>query len=459
MKRFNVQQINNSQTMTLIMVHKVIITSDMIDGVIFGNFVMRHGLMTDELQRGRKISMRMNSIFGKLCMLLFAWFTVTIVGSKSSIGSERTPAADRFKNVPLRIWNAVSREYVLFARKVFFRHITTMMMSTSMSHFLVDRSCHKIQYFPTFVERNDGMTAPKVFRNLMQSWKCMKDQSWTIHALNSRFGSNLFSCGMNVQHEDDPVLMTLQEYIASHCQGKNQISSVDPKQWFDVPYIFDPAFDFDCSELLDEYTIPSIFKDGDLLDTLPPDYKPDFRWLLIGGAGSGSRMHVDPCFTSAWNAVVSGTKLWLLIDPRLDLQAPSLRNAPQAAFKQAVINQLPLLEQLDGPDEMIEERLLANIHSEVVNCICKTQGNMSADSLVTIIAQREAELLYVPAGWKHAVLNLTPSVAITHNFLEPAHASNFLRSYRHSVGDKFDALEWQDIDNLIQRPVKRALLT
>jgi hypothetical protein len=48
MKRFNTQQINNSQTMTLIMVQNiVIITSDMIDGVVFGHFVMRHGRMTD----------------------------------------------------------------------------------------------------------------------------------------------------------------------------------------------------------------------------------------------------------------------------------------------------------------------------------------------------------------------------------------------------------------------------
>lgn len=279
----------------------------------------------------------------------------------------------------------------------------------------------------------------------------MKHQSWTIHALNSRFGSNLFSCGMNVHHEDDPVLITLQDYIANYCQGNNRIKSVDPKQWFDVPYIFDPAFDFDCSELLDEYTIPAMFKDKDLLDALPTEYKPDFRWLLIGGTGSGSRMHVDPCFTSAWNAVVSGTKLWLLIDPRLDSVAPSLHSASQVAFKQAAVQQLPLLDQLEGSDEAVEERLLGNIHSEVVSSICKTHGNMDTYSLVTTILQREGELLYVPAGWKHAVLNLTPSVAITHNFLEPAHAANFFRSYRHSAGDKFDALEWQDIENRIRK--------
>jgi hypothetical protein len=37
-------------------------------------------------------------------------------------------------------------------------------------------------------------------------------------------------------------------------------------------------------------------------------YCPDWRWLILGGAKSGSVFHVDPNGTSAWNACLEGRK-------------------------------------------------------------------------------------------------------------------------------------------------------
>lgn len=58
---------------------------------------------------------------------------------------------------------------------------------------------------------------------------------------------------------------------------------------------------------------PSSSSSGDGSPTLRPDY----RWLIIGPAKSGSVFHKDPNGTSAWNACISGTKKWILFPPHM----------------------------------------------------------------------------------------------------------------------------------------------
>ena len=55
----------------------------------------------------------------------------------------------------------------------------------------------------------------------------------------------------------------------------------------------------------------------DLFSVLGESGRPDFRWLIMGPARSGSSFHKDPNATSAWNAVVKGSKKWVLFPPHV----------------------------------------------------------------------------------------------------------------------------------------------
>jgi hypothetical protein len=45
--------------------------------------------------------------------------------------------------------------------------------------------------------------------------------------------------------------------------------------------------------------------------------RPDYRWLIMGPARSGSSFHKDPNSTSAWNACIRGRKKWVLLPPHV----------------------------------------------------------------------------------------------------------------------------------------------
>lgn len=43
--------------------------------------------------------------------------------------------------------------------------------------------------------------------------------------------------------------------------------------------------------------------------------RPPYRWLLIGVAGTGGKVHTDHAGSSAWNGVVVGRKRWVFFPP------------------------------------------------------------------------------------------------------------------------------------------------
>jgi len=181
-------------------------------------------------------------------------------------------------------------------------------------------------------------------------------------------------------------------------------------------YLFDRAF----AEKMDltvsaqpedkaDYWPPACF--GSDLFTVLGDQRPDHRWLIVGPERSGSTFHKDPNATSAWNAVIKGSKYWIMF--------PSSSNLPSPPGVYVSDDQSEVTSPLS-----IAEWLLG-FHAEARQTPGCTEGICG-----------EGEVLHVPSGWYHLVLNLEPSIAITQNFIPRRRVGavlQFLRDQKQSI--------------------------
>jgi histone arginine demethylase JMJD6 len=147
--------------------------------------------------------------------------------------------------------------------------------------------------------------------------------------------------------------------------------------------IYDSQFALDeRSAILQEYSVPSYFN-SDLFELLPKEDRPPSQWILMGPARSGTGLHVDPLGTHAWVTLMEGCKRWVLFPPGVDRESIGMQEPQLSSVKWFQDCYPSAVEQY--PD-----------------CV--------------EVLQRQGEMVYVPAGWPHVVLNLDQSVALTHNY-------------------------------------------
>ena len=145
------------------------------------------------------------------------------------------------------------------------------------------------------------------------------------------------------------------------------------------------------------------------------------RWLLIGPARSGSALHVDPLGTSAWNTLLLGTKLWAVLPPDGDGEGEEGGGEGEEGEE----------EEEEGEEGEDEGVCAAQWFAEQLPLLVAAAAAAAATTTNTPPAapqppqpqcflQREGETVYMPAGWRHAVLNLSQTVCVTQNWAEPA---------------------------------------
>lgn len=142
-------------------------------------------------------------------------------------------------------------------------------------------------------------------------------------------------------------------------------------------YLFDRRFATHAPRLAEDYRVPEPFAE-DLFSVLG-DARPDHRWIIIGPSRSGSTFHQDPNATCAWNAVVSGSKKWVLYPP--SVTPPGVRPSADGA-------------DVASPVSLPEWFLSFYEHKAAA-------GRAPAECVV-----RAGEILFVPRQWWHLAINL-----------------------------------------------------
>ncbi|EKX49962.1 hypothetical protein GUITHDRAFT_67304 [Guillardia theta CCMP2712] len=227
----------------------------------------------------------------------------------------------------------------------------------------------------SFIDEYERRNRPVIVTDVVKHWPAFK--KWNREYLLENFGEKEFEVG--------PVKMKMNNFY-HYCDHAKEEKPL---------YLFDKDFPVTCPSLVEDYEVPEYFKQ-DFFEALG-DSRPNWRWIIIGPARSGSSFHIDPNSTSAWNAVISGRKKWIMFPPGqrppgVFPSADMANVATSASIWEWFLNFYPATK---------------SCKVRPLECVCEA-----------------GEIIFVPNGWWHCVLNLEPSVAIT---------QNYVRTSRHIV--------------------------
>ena len=283
---------------------------------------------------------------------------------------------------------------------------------------------------------------PCIIDGLADGWPALRESRWSFEKLRELYGGRYFECG-RTGFDDDPVIISMTAFL----EGMRFSATIDTDNYSSPQYIFDATFDADCPELLLDYTVPHLFRGAarDALAALPAGLRPDFRWFLVGGAGSGSALHRDPLGTAAWNTVVVGEKRWAMLGPascfshgptRAGLHDTSVAgdSGHRCCGAMAAVAAEIAAEAQGGaaagrdPAQWFERRWPAIRDAVSAAKAAAAAAGRRCDACAAEATQGATQTVLVPCGWLHAVVNTRPSVAITHNWLPPAREAPLLRA-------------------------------
>ncbi|CAE7567205.1 unnamed protein product, partial [Symbiodinium sp. CCMP2456] len=250
---------------------------------------------------------------------------------------------------------------------------------------------------PVSAEEPCWLDAKKQLAGLFAGWP----GSWTGQGLGRRFAGRSFD--VTLPGAGQVFRMRLRDFL--HYAASN--ADFLPPRWdAESLYLFDPKPPLALRALRP----PQLSAAPDLARQCRGLAKAlatvTRGWLLIGGAGSGSRFHIDAYGCGAWSVCLEGRKRWALYPP--------------GSLPPGVIDMGP--GRFASPSPVFW-------FSEVLPSLLPAQR--PPIDLVT----QAGDLLYIPPGWWHCVLNLTtPCVAFTRNVAYGLRAASTVAAALNAAG-------------------------
>lgn len=176
---------------------------------------------------------------------------------------------------------------------------------------------------------------------------------------------------------------------------------------------------------LDEHVQYPPYFDDDHFNLLAEDRPLNF-WILVGNKNSGSKWHKDPNATNAWNLVLKGRKLWLFYPPHTPPPGvqPS-QDGGEVCQPEFLYDWFQAFYHLLDPDLLIE-------------FVCEAN-----------------QLVFVPSGWWHAVINLDDeTIAVTKNYVSHQNLPkvlNFLKDKKDQISGTCDSELYEKFHQVLQK--------
>ena len=303
----------------------------------------------------------------------------------------------------------------------------------------IERVDAKAMTADRFVSEYELTNNPVIVKDATVSWPAI--QKWNRQYLIDKTRGVTFRATSGAAPL--PSSFTMESY-ARYCDGAAEEAPI---------YLFDRTFSQTAPHLLDDfvpalkktcpYLDPSAPHGHDLFSLLGERRRPDYRWVIVGPKRSGSAFHIDPNCTHAWNAPIVGRKRWIFYPPGVN---------PPGVYPSA------------NGDDVTMPISIGEWFLTYWDEHCRRR-----DSLSTLPSERPlectvspGEILFVPHGWWHTVLNLDDglSIALTQNYVSSSNVGDVLRFLDTRITqisgcrDRFEAIRPEELSEEFRKILK-----
>lgn len=229
----------------------------------------------------------------------------------------------------------------------------------------------------TFNEGYGFPSVPVVITDMTNTWEAK--QKWNFDFFKKRFGEVIGKAERMQNGVKESQEFTIESYIDYMTTTNDEFPY----------YLRNTQFHLG-TEIRNDYAIPEYF-DCWYANNTKGNNKYALSWIFMGAAKTYSKLHLDIWDSSAWNAVLSGQKLWVFYD------------LSQAEF---------LYDGQVNPFNPDYEKFPKFAEAKPIICV-----------------QKAGDVIFTPSGWWHAVMNLEAGISITENFINETNYENVIRFF------------------------------